>query len=479
MGQLEQFDPKTRAELAGELQRRVDEPPQAWYCNRRRECDGRPHEGYNYNHARGSQWPPEGLDWVVWAAIAGRGFGKTRLATEWCRKMSETHPRIAGIGRRGFDVRATMVEGQSGLIAVCEAAKQTYLWEPSKREFTFQNGGKVHFYTAEEPDSLRGPQHHLAWLDEPAHMPLIDDVWDNLMFGLRLGTRPRVLVTTTPTPRKWMKELVKRDDTIVIRGSTFENLENLAKTFADNIVSRYDGTRLGRQELYGEIIEDVEGALWDSDMITNAHDFEETKLEGMPFTGYDGRAFERVVVAVDPAGTSTARSDETGIIVVGKVGRQFFVLEDGSGKYSPDGWAKRVVMLYRKWSADRVVAEKNYGGEMVASNLRNQDDNLPITLVTSRRGKLIRAEPIAGLYEQSRILHVGHLETLEMQELEWVPDEGPSPDRVDALVHGITDLAGSSREASIASPRGNSFTSSPVGPMGRGIYLPQGRIHTP
>jgi phage terminase large subunit-like protein len=355
-----------------------------------------------------------------------------------------------------------MVEGESGLIAVCEMAGLDYIWEPSKREFTFQNGGKVYFYTAEEPDSLRGPQHHLAWLDEPAHMPLIQEVWDNLLLGLRLGSRPCVLITSTPTPIKWVKETMKKDDTVVVRVSTYANIDNLAPTFRKTVIERYEGTRLGRQELHGEVIEDVEGALWDADMILAANDLDMDDFEGVPYNSYLGIAFERIVVAVDPAGTSTKRSDETGIVVVARWKKMFFVLEDLSGKYTPDGWAKKVIFAYEKWGADRVVAEKNYGGDMVKTNMLNQDENLPITLVTSRRGKEIRAEPIVGLYEQGRVKHIGDLSLLETEQLEWVPGVGDSPNRIDAEVHGITNLMKTSGKGEVSSSRGRRVANGPI-----------------
>ena len=481
--EYEKWDPKTKAEVAEMLRTRMETKIRAWYCQPDgmkygRHCDGKAHGAYDYPHARADQWPPPGKDWFVWAAISGRGSGKTRMANEWCRRMSDTHPRIAGIGRSGKDIRATMVEGESGLIAVCEAAGHSYLWEPSKREFTFHNGGKVYFYTAEEPDSLRGPQHHLAWLDEPAHMPLIDLVWDNLLFGMRLGQQPRILVTTTPLPKKWLKDLVKEKTTKVVRVSTYANIDNLAPTFAAKIISKYEGTRLGRQELHGEIIEDVEGALWNKEMILAANDIDDRDFDGLPFTGYKGMDFDRIVVSVDPAGTSTKKSDETGIIVVARIGGTFYVLDDLTGKYSPDEWAKKVVHAYKKWSADRIVAEKNYGGDMVAANMRNQDENLPITLVTSRRGKEIRAEPIVGLYEQNRVFHVGDLSLLETEQLEWVPGEGASPNRIDAEVHGLTNLMNKGGAAAVAAPTGKSIQTQPSHPSGVPNAQLGGRIYS-
>lgn len=430
------------------LKEMVEDPPKVFYCKRGRVCDGKPHGPYTYNHARGDQWPPLG-DWFVWAMISGRGAGKTRSGTEWLRKKSRKVPRMAAIAQTTRDMRAVMVEGESGLIRVCENAKIGYEWKPTNREFTFDNGAKVYFYTGEEPDSLRGPQHGLAWLDEPAHMPLIEDVWNNLLMGLRLGEDPRVLVTTTPLPTPWMKTLVKLKTTSVVRVSTYANLDNLAPTYRDQIISQYEGTRLGLQELHGEIIEDVEGALWNGDLIDLAHSLP----NGLKYEEIAKRApFQRIVVGVDPAGTATKRSDETGIIVVGVLDGTFYVLDDLSGRYTPDVWAKEVVRAFNKWSADRVVAEKNYGGDMVEANLRNQSQNLPITIVNSRRGKEIRAEPIVGLYEQGRVKHVKQFAELETQMLEWVPGRGSSPDRVDALVHAVTNLSGRGGPATAAAP---------------------------
>lgn len=442
------WDAKTQALAAKRLKDLVENPPRIWYCHRGRACDGMPHEGVPYNHARGDQWPPPGTDWFVWAMLSGRGAGKTRSGTEWTRKMSRHVPRIAAIAQTTRDMRAVMVEGDSGLIRVCEAAKVEYDWKPTNREFTFLDTGcKVQFYTGEEPDSLRGPQHGLAWLDEPAHMPLIEEVWSNLTLGLRLGKRPRVLVTTTPLPIPWLKRTVLLPTTRVVRVSTYANLSNLAPTYRDQVISMYEGTRLGRQELHGEVIDDVEGALWNGELIDGTI-IEPDFLATMPDNPRDW-PWESIVVAVDPAGTSTKRSDETGIVVVGLLGGVFYVLEDLSGRHTPDAWAKLALKAYKHWKADRIVAEKNYGGDMVAHTLRNQSENAPITLVNSRRGKELRAEPVVALYEQRRVRHWRGLTDLETQQVEWVPSRGSSPDRVDALVHGITHLSARTGRASI------------------------------
>jgi phage terminase large subunit-like protein len=432
---------------------------QVWYCSRGRSCDGRGHEGVPYEHARGDQWPPPGVDWFLWLVMSGRGAGKTRTGAEWTRKISRYVERSAMVARRGTDVRATMVEGESGLIPVCERAGIGYLWEPSKKEFTFDNGHKVFGYSAEEPDALRGPQHGAAWLDEPAHMLLIEEVWDNLLFGLRLPGLPggaKALATTTPLPIRWVKERIREERTVMVRVSTEINLHNLDDTYKRNVIARYEGTRKGRQELHGELLEDLEGALWTTAMIDD-------NRAGAP------EQFERIVVAVDPAGTSTKRSDETGIVVVGTAADEFWVLEDASGKYTPNAWASRVARAYTTWSADRVVAEKNYGGDMVESTLRNSGHkNLPITLVNSRRGKALRAEPVAALYERHLVHHLRTeaLATLEEQMTTWIPGQGDSPDRVDALVHGLTDLAGTQvGEGRVAKPGGRSMSLAPaIGP---------------
>lgn len=446
------WDDKSVA-LAAELARkRIEGQIKFWYCDRGRVCDGKPHEKYPYKHARGDQWPPVGHDWFVWLIKSGRGSGKTRTGAEWLRKMSERVPRMAMVGRRGPDVRGTMVEGESGLIAVCERAGVTYDWQPSKKEFTFGNGSVAFGYSGEEPDSLRGPQHGVAWLDEPAHIVLIQEVWDNLLMGLRLDGVPggsKVLCTSTPLPTKWLKALMLEDTTITTTVSTLVNLDNLDPNFRRNVIARYEGTRLGRQELHGEVLEDVEGALWSSDLIR----YTET-----PMVGYD-----RVVVAVDPAGSSSRRADETGIVVVGKIGDQFYVLADYSGRYTPSQWAKKVEFAFIHHEADVVIVERNYGQEMIGSVFTAAGVELPIKEVNSRRGKAIRAESIVALYEQSRVWHIdsADLTALVTQMLEWVPTEGPSPDRVDALVHGLLHLSGGHLASEIAIPGARRITDTP------------------
>ena len=282
--------------------------------------------------------------------------------------------------------------------------------------------------------------HNCAWVDEPAHMPLIEDVWSNLLFGLRLGRHPRVCATTTPLPTEWMKSLVADPTTVSVAVSTYANIANLPPHYAKIILERYEGTRLGRQEIHGEILADVDGALWKYEY------FDPFRVEVAP-------ALDRIVVGIDPAGTSKKRSNETGIIVVGIAGDEFYVLADYSGKYSPKGWADRAMAAYRDFNADAIVVETNYGGEMVRSTLESVDESPRIIEVNSRRGKVIRADPIVALYEKERVHHVGKsLGVLEDQLVSWVPTD-ESPDRLDALVHAMHDLAKTSDPASVADPR--------------------------
>jgi phage terminase large subunit-like protein len=287
-------------------------------------------------------------------------------------------------------------------------------------------------YSAEESERLRGPQHDGLWADELGAWKGAQSVWDMAMFGLRLGKRPRAIVTTTPRPIALLKALLKREgqDVVVTRGSTQDNAENLAETFLSQIVSRYAGTRLGRQELDAEMLEDVQGALWSRDLI-----------EGNRRAKADVPALRRIVVAVDPAVSVSEQSDETGIIVAALgVDGHGYLLEDASGKMSPIDWAQRAVALYRRWGADRIVAEANQGGPMVETTVRTVDANVSFKPVHASRGKITRAEPIAALAEQSRIHHVGAFPELEDQLCTYAAGSSGSPDRLDAMVHAFTEL---------------------------------------
>lgn len=399
--------------------------------------------------ARPNQMEPPG-DWDNWLVLAGRGFGKTRMGSEWIRQnvcgdtpMSPPPSgwkRIALVAETAADARDVMVLGDSGILA-CHPKEFRPEWSPTNRRLTWPNGVEAHVYNATEPDQLRGPQHHAAWVDELAKFRYMQATWDQLMFGLRLGLKPRVLVTTTPQPKPLIKELVSSPNTHVTRGSTLDNKSNLAESTVRNLYERYSGTRLGRQELEGEILGDIPGALWNLDGIAS------DRIERDPELVNE---LERIVVAVDPAASSNEGSDENGIVVVGFKRdadgyAHGYVLEDGSLRGTPEEWGRRAVSLYRKYSADRIVAEKNNGGEMVEHVLKSVDRSVPIKLVHASRGKYVRAEPISALYEQGRVHHVGEFKELEDQmctfSIDNIRNENTgSPDRVDALVWGLTEL---------------------------------------
>lgn len=386
--------------------------------------------------ARPNQLAPDG-DWNTWVVLAGRGFGKTRMGSEWIRKQAKENPgcRIALVAETAADARDVMIKGDSGLIA-CDPELTDDSWSPTNRLLSWPNGSKAWCYNATEPDQLRGPQHHFAWVDELAKFRYIQELWDQVQFGLRLGLHPQCLVTTTPLPKPLITRLVNDPDSVVTRGATIDNQANLAKNTIKQLYERYGGTRLGRQELEGVILDDMPGALWTHDMIDDCRKPEAPEMD-------------RIVVAVDPAASSGEEADETGIIAVG-ISRDAdgyqrgYVLADRSLRGTPDEWAAAAVRLYHEFDADRIVAEKNQGGEMVEAVLRAKDRSVPITLVHASRGKIVRAEPISALYEQGRVHHVGRFDKLEDQMCLFTRDvdrsPGNSPDRVDALVWGLTSL---------------------------------------
>lgn len=397
-------------------------------------------------YGRPSQFAPtvnprtEDGAWKTWLAMAGRGFGKTRLGAEWIREIAcgETPEapgsatRIALIGETARDVRKVMVEGDSGILAVHPPAFRPE-WQPSTRTLMWPNGCIAATYNATEPDELRGPQFDAAWCDELAKWAYATQTWDQLQFGLRLGDDPRQLVTTTPRPIPIVRQILDDPTTVVTRGSTLANKGNLAPSFLTHVTGRYAGTRLGRQELDGELIEDIEGALWSRAMLEAARVREAPPLS-------------RIVIAVDPSGTNGKGGDDIGIIVAGvcEKGRGY-VIADHSCNLSPAGWAERVVSAYHSFNADRVVAEVNYGGAMVEAVIRGADPSIPFRAVSASRGKVARAEPIAALYEQGHVSHVGAFPDLEDQMCGLIIGgtyEGPgrSPDRADALVWALTDL---------------------------------------
>jgi phage terminase large subunit-like protein len=383
--------------------------------------------------ARPSQLPPPG-DWVVWLQLSGRGFGKTRSGSEWVHmQVRDGCSRLALVGATAADVRDIIVEGDSGILATAPKHLRPE-YQPGLRRLTWPSGAIATCYSADEPDRLRGPQHDGAWCDEIASWRY-PDAWDMLMLGLRIGKNPRVVATTTPRPVKLIRNLLAREgkDVAVTRGRTIENAANLAPAFLSEIMRRYEGTRLGRQELDAEVLEDVPGALWqrgwiDRDRVTAAPEL------------------RRIVVAIDPAASSAEGSDETGIIVAGIGGDGHgYVLDDLSGRFQPPVWAVRAIEAYRRHQADRIVAEVNAGGEMVAATLRTVDPHISFQAVRASRGKVIRAEPVAALYEQRKVHHVGSLSVLEDQLCGFTSDfdrsrAGYSPDRLDALVWAVSDL---------------------------------------
>ncbi|MBR1238178.1 DNA-packaging protein [Bradyrhizobium sp. AUGA SZCCT0182] len=386
--------------------------------------------------ARPSQLPPDG-DWNGWLVMAGRGFGKTRTGAEWVKEEVEAGRarRVAMIAPTAADARDTMVEGESGILSISSDWCRP-VYEPSKRKLTWPNGAVAHTFSSEEADRLRGPQFDLAWADELAawNDPLA--AWSMLQFGLRLGRRPRWIATTTPRPLKLIKELLDREgrDVVVTRGSTFENEANLAKPFLDAIRARYEGTRLGRQELNAELLVDIQGALWTRDMIERA------RFKG-PVPD-----LRRVVVAIDPSGTrgQSDGGDSIGIVVAGiGVDKLGYILADRTCKLSPDGWGKVAVKAYREFKADRIIAERNFGGAMVEHVIRTVDPGVAYRDVTASRGKIARAEPVAALYEQGRVRHAADFPDLEDQLCAMTGDgyggDG-SPDRADALVWALSEL---------------------------------------
>lgn len=386
--------------------------------------------------ARPNQLPPAG-EWRVWLLLGGRGFGKTRTGAELVRTraVSGSARRIALVAPTGADARNVMVEGESGILTISPPHERPS-YEPSKRRLTWPNGAVATLFSADEPERLRGPQHDLAWCDELAAWRY-PAAWDMLMLGLRLGRDPRVVVTTTPRPIHLIRMLLADPMVVVTRGRTVENRDNLAAAFLEQIIRHYEGTRLGRQELDAELLEDVPGALWSRAII------EAGRVSGHP-------ELRRVVVAIDPAAASGEHADETGIVVAGgDANGHAYVLADISGRYAPAEWARAAITAYYTHAADRIVAEVNNGGEMVEAMLRMIDPNVSFRAVRAARGKTIRAEPVAALYEQGRVRHVGAFPRLEDQMCAFAARAqgtfdrrmtGRSPDRVDALVWAITEL---------------------------------------
>lgn len=399
--------------------------------------------------ARPNQLTPAGA-WNVWLILAGRGWGKTRTGAEDVSDYGCTRPssRIAVVAPTIGDARDTCIEGESGLLN-CLPRDMIAKWNRSMGELVLKNGTLYKCYSSEEPERLRGPQHHRAWCDELAAWKYLNETWDQLMFGLRLkaadGTNPQAVCTTTPKPLKFLKQLLNRTDVHVTKGSTKENEKNLSPAALAQLYQRYSGTRLGRQELNAEILDDVEGALWTPELIDQGPRI--VIPEGVDRARFIEQLLPQlnlvtIVIGVDPAVTMNKTSDETGIIVAGKDRQGHgYVLGDFSGKYTPDRWAHKVLDAYEYFDCDRIIPEVNNGGDLVVSNIRNLDEYARIKPVRATRGKIVRAEPIAALYEQKRISHVGSLPELEDQMTSWNPEvDDFSPDRMDALVWALTDL---------------------------------------
>ena len=390
------------------------------------ECSALMYDWRGFN-ARPAQIAPEG-DWDIWLALAGRGFGKTRMGAEWIREKVEdgSARRIALIAETAADCRDVLVEGDSGILSLYpEGQGPTY--EPSKRRITWDNGAVATLFNATEPNQLRGPQYDTAWCDELAKWRYARETWDQLQFGLRLGDNPQQIVTTTPRPIELVKAIISGGEGKVVttRGNTMDNASNLASKFLRKIKEKYTGTRLGRQELNAEILGDIPNALWTLASIDTY------RVRSKP------DEMQRIGVAIDPAVTNTDTSDEHGIVAAGLCGKEAFVLEDASIKGSPDDWARAAIACYDRWQADFIVVEVNQGGDMVAATIRTIRENIPIKEVRASRGKHIRAEPISSLYQQGRVHHVGAFPDLETQMTMMTSSgyagEG-SPDRLDALV---------------------------------------------
>ena len=421
-----------------------------WLCGVE-GCDGRPHPGAPGAHARASQVPP-GWDWDVWMALAGRGWGKTRTGAQWAIHKARSEERGALIGPTAADTRDILVQGESGILA-CAPATFRPVYEPSKRRLTYPNGAIQMCYSADEPDRLRGPQHHYGWFDEMAAWRYLQHAWDMAQLGMRLGEHPQIFVTTTPRPLPLIKQLLKDERTAISRGTTYDNLHNLAETFQRAVVAKYEGTTLGRQELNAEVLEDLPGAL-----VARRH-IEGARVAVAP-------ELINIVVGMDPAGTGAG--DETGLVVAGRGadGRNY-ILHDGSEKLTPEKAARRAWGLLDTWNASLLVVEDNGGKDWIESVLRTMwkernpgtdPGSAPLRRVNASQGKRLRAQPVAMRYEQGRVSHVGTFPELEDQLTTWIPEEEPtlSPDRLDAMVHAVTFLMRKHdrSEAGIATPHG-------------------------
>jgi phage terminase large subunit-like protein len=426
-------------------------PPERAFLLRRLSNDDLAQLEYDWSFwARRNQLAPKG-DWSAWFICAGRGFGKTRCGAEWVRSMMCGRTPLAMgrvrhmaiVAETSKDARDTMIgagrppgEG-SGLLQIHPPDFKPF-YEKNNRRLVWPNGAIASIYNATEPDQLRGPEHEAAWCDEIAKWQYLKETWDNLQMGLRQGRTPQVCITTTPKPLPLLKEILKDEATVRTIGSTYENATNLAPKFLDSVLRKYEGTRVGRQELHAEILDDIPGALWTREMLDKLR----VNVKDLP-------ALKRIVVAIDPSGASGEEDEDSSVNMIGIVvaGLSYtgkaYVLADRTCSLSPAGWGRRAVEAYSEFEADRIVAEKNFGGAMVEHVIRTVDKNVPVMMVHAARGKVARAEPVAALYEQKRVFHVGAFADLEDQLCAFRHDGyagGASPDRADALVWAITEL---------------------------------------
>jgi predicted phage terminase large subunit-like protein len=432
--ELQRLSPDDLVRLETLLERVVAERESGrvpWLCDVP-GCDGSPHPGRPGPHARPAQHPPPG-DWDTWMCLAGRGWGKTRTGAEWVIRKARVQERGALVGPTAADTRDILVEGESGILA-CAPATFRPEYQPSKRRLVYPNGAIQVCYSADEPDRLRGPQHHYGWFDEMASWRYIQYAWDMAQLGMRLGDHPQICITTTPRPLPLIKELVKDPQCVISKGSTYENLSNLAQTYRRAVVAKYEGTTLGRQELDAEILEDLPGALVARALIDRAR-----------VTADEVPELVSIVVGLDPAGTS--KGDETGLVVTGwGADRHHYVMADASKRRTPDAACRAAYELREQHGAVKIIVEDNGPKDWLADVLNRvwrdlHGDNAgpaPIERVNASKGKKLRAQPVAMLYEQGRVHHVGSLPELEDQLTTWIPEEtADSPDRVDAMVHAV------------------------------------------
>ncbi len=392
--------------------------------------------------AHENQLPPKKEGWRTWLMLAGRGFGKTRAGAEWIETIARSRPgvRIALVGATIDEARRVMVEGVSGVLSVARRRRHRLKWEPSLGRLTWPNGSEAQIFSGDNPDGLRGPEHDFAWCDELAKWGEAEGAWMNLQMGLRRGARPRALVTTTPRPGELLQRIKDAEWTVTTNGRTDENV-NLSKGFVEMMIATYGGTRIGRQELDGELIEEIEGALWSRDLM------ERSRLPHPQTPSPEGEgAYDRIVVGVDPPAGVGEGCDACGIVVCGRRGDHLFVIADETVEgLSPEGWANRVAAAAARWRASIVVAEANNGGAMVASVLKAADSGLKVKLVHASKGKVARAEPVALRFEAGRAFLAGSFPKLEDQMAGMIAGgayEGPgrSPDRADAMVWAMTEL---------------------------------------